>query len=117
MSKNITITLTDSEYEEASVKAAELGLDLAQYVKRYSIGENEFNERYEFLIAQSKSQPIGVPFTVMSIFSDWHEIPRGIRLSLGRCYYHLIMRNTAELSHIKAAGKNSSNVQLYVREK
>ena len=116
MSKNITITLTDAEYEAALVSASNLGLDLAQYVKRYPIGEDEFNIRYGFLITQAKSQPIGIPFTVMSLFPDWHEIPRGVRLSLGRCFYHLIKRDTAELHHIKDAGKNSSNIQLYVRE-
>ncbi len=114
MSKNISITLTDAEYELAVNKAAELGLDLAQYVKRYPIGENEFNERYAYLIAQAKSQPIGTPFTVMSLFPDWGDIPKGIRLSLGRCFYHLVKRKPSD---IKAAGKNSSNIQMYVREK
>lgn len=42
------------------------------------------------------------------------DIDKGTKLSLGRNFYHMVKRG--ELDGVKPAGKNSSNVQLYVRE-
>lgn len=116
MPVTVSVTLTDEEYEEVLVKAKEKGLTVAQYVKKYPISGDEFDRRYAFLKEQALLQPVKVPFTVMSLFDDWDDIPRGIKLSLGRNFYHLVKRETEELIKIKPAGKNSSNVQLYVRE-
>jgi len=49
----------------------------------------------------------------MSVFEDWNCIPRGIKLSLGRNFYHFVKRG--ELTGVEPTGKNSSNIQLYVR--
>lgn len=116
MSVTVSVTLTDKEYADVKSKAEEKGLSIAQYVKRFPISGDEFDERYEYLKKQAKQQPLGSPFTVMSLFSDWNEIPRGVKLSLGRNFYHLVKRNEGEVNMVKPAGKNSSNVQLYIRE-
>ncbi|MBU8763765.1 single-stranded DNA-binding protein [Micrococcus luteus] len=116
MSVTVSVTLTEAEYAEVERKAKEKGLSVAQYVKRFPIAGDEFDERYEQLKKRAKSQPLATPFTVMSLFSDWNEIPRGVKLSLGRNFYHLVKRNEGEVQTVKTAGKNSSNVQLYVRE-
>lgn len=115
MSVSVSVTLTDKEYEVVTQQAKEKGLSIAQYVKRFPISGDEFDERYEYLKKQSCSQEVGFPFTVMSLFSDWNDIPRGVKLSLGRNFYHLIKRGE-EIKSVKPAGKNSSNVQLYIRE-
>lgn len=52
----------------------------------------------------------------MSLFEDWDDIPRGVKLSLGRNFYHLVKRKAEEVKQIRATSKNSSNIQLYVRE-
>lgn len=104
------------EYEEVLVKSKAIGLSVAQYVKKYPISVDDFDSRYSYLKEQALLQPAGVPFTVMSLFDDWDTIPRGVKLSLGRNFYHLVKRETQELIQIKPAGKTSSNVQLYVKE-
>lgn len=114
MSHTVSVTLTDDEYEEALQKSREIGLDISQYVKRYNIGDNEFDRRYKHLIATANIQPEGIPFTVMALFPDWNTIPKGVKLSLGRNFYHLVKRNDNAVANILPAGKNSSNVQLYV---
>lgn len=116
MSVTVSVTLTDKEYADVKIKAEEKGLSVSQYVKRFPIAGVEFDERYDYLKRQAMQQPIGIPFTVMSLFPDWDDIPRGVKLSLGRNFYHLVKRNDGDVKAIKPAGKNSSNVQLYLRE-
>ncbi len=114
MSITVAVTLTEKEYEIAASEAQKKGLTISQYVKRFPITGEEFDERYEFLKRRALEAPLLKPFTVMSLFSDWNEIERGTKLSLGRNFYHLVKRG--ELNGIIPAGKNSSNIQLYMRE-
>ncbi|WP_102264464.1 DUF1413 domain-containing protein [Mesobacillus jeotgali] len=113
MSVVIPITLTDSEYKTIVKESSEKGLTPAQYLKHKAVSHTEFEIRYEYLRKTVLKIPSGHVFTVMSIFSDWNSIERGIKLSLGRNFYHLIKRGG--LPEIKAYGKNSSNIQLYIK--
>lgn len=110
----ISITLTDAEYRMAERKAAEKGITISQYVKQYPIISDEFETRFEYLKENAVSFSPGVKFTVMSIFEDWKDIERGTKLSLGRTFFHLVRRGG--LKPVKPAGKNTSNVQLYIIE-
>lgn len=114
MSYQVVVTLTDTEYEDAKKKAFEKGISISQYVKKYPISVDEFDIRYEKLKKTALEWTIGETFSVMSVFDDWDCIPRGIKLSLGRNFYHLVKRG--EVEGVEPAGKNSSNVQLYVRK-
>ena len=115
MSYIVSVTLTDREYSEVKKAAEEKGLTISQYVKRYPISDDEFNLQYEFLKNESLKTEKDVPFSVMSVFGDkWDTIPRGIRLSLGRNFYHLVKRG--ELKGIITAGKSIYNIQMYVRK-
>lgn len=114
MSYQVVVTLTDTEYEDVKKKAYEKGISISQYVKKYPISVDEFDIRYEKLKNMALEWTIGEPFSVMSVFDDWNCIPRGVKLSLGRNFYHLVKRG--ELEGVEPAGKNSSNVQLYVRK-
>lgn len=115
MSVNVQITLSNTEYEKIKKDAAEKGLTPAQYIKHCAVDDSEFESRYDYLKQQALHFPEGQVFTVMSIFSDWNEIELGIRLSLGRTFYHLVKRGG--LSPVIPAGKNSNNVQLYMVKK
>lgn len=112
MSNTVSVTLTDEEYKTVVEEANKVGLSISQYVKRYPIGGDDFKVRYGYLREHAVKQPIGKKFTVMSLFPDWNSIERGVKLSLGRNFYHLVKRN--ELYPVVPVGKNSSNVQLYV---
>ena len=113
MSYQVVVTLTDAEYDDVVRKAEDKGISIAQYVKKYPISVDEFDVRYEYLKNKALEMPIGEPFTVMSVFEDWNCIPRGIKLSLGRNFYHFVKRG--ELTGVEPTGKNRSNIQLYVR--
>lgn len=111
MSHQVVVTLTDEEYENVSKLAKIKGLSISQYVKRYEISDVEFDRRYEYLKSKAMQQPINSTFTVMELFEDWDKIDRGVKLSLGRCFYHLV--KAGKLSGVKATGKNSSSIQQY----
>lgn len=49
MPKNVTITLTDKEYADAIRESKKRGLNLAQYCKRFAIGDEDFDSNYEIL--------------------------------------------------------------------
>lgn len=111
MSVTISVTLTDEEHRLAKEEALKKGLTISQYVKQFAIGNDDFDSRYEELKQKAINYPEGQTFTVMSMFLDWDKIERGVKLSLGRNFYHLVRRG--ELPPVLPAGKNSSNIQLY----
>lgn len=113
MAKTVTISVTLTEEEHALAKklAEEHGLPLAQCVKQFCIGDEAFEARFETLKARAAARPAGRPFTVMELFGDWNTLDRGLKLSLGRTFYHLV--RGGKLPGVRPAGKNSSNVQLY----
>lgn len=115
MPRIVSVTLTDGEYEKAEKKAEECGLKVTQYVKRFLIGDVEFEERYNYLIKRSKEMPEDCVFTVKSMFKDWEEISKGVKLSLGRNFYELVKNEKVE--GVFDNGKNASNVQLYIVKK
>lgn len=107
----ISVPLTKAEHELAKKLAKEHGLPLAQCVKQFPLCDQVFEERFETLKQRAAAQPVGKPFTVMSLFDDWGTLDRGLKLSLGRTFYHLV--RSGKLPAVRPAGKNSSNVQLY----
>ena len=111
MSVIVSVTLTDEEHALAKKLSKEHGLPLAQCVKQFPLCEQVFIERFEALKQRAAAQPAGQPFAVMSLFDDWGTLDRGLKLSLGRTFYHLV--RGGKLPGVRPAGKNSSNVQLY----
>ncbi|HIS65084.1 MAG TPA: single-stranded DNA-binding protein [Candidatus Avoscillospira avistercoris] len=114
MSHTVVVTLTDEEYKSMVYEAGRKGLTLSQYVKRFPVGDQDFDSRFEELKNKAKDYERNKTFTVMSLFDDWNDIQRGVKLSLGRTFYHFVKRG--ELPGVIPAGKNSSNVQLYIRQ-
>jgi len=112
MSINIQITLSESENKQIQKQADIIGLTRAQYIKQKILTDTEFEVRYNFLKKAALNQSKGEMFTVMSLFPDWNELERGMKLSLGRNFYYLVKRG--DLSPVRPAKKNSSNVQLYM---
>lgn len=53
----------------------------------------------------------------MGLFDDaeWNDLDRGLKLSLGRTFNHFV--RGGKLPGVRPAGKNSSNVQLYEKER
>lgn len=113
MSVTVSVTLTNDEYKKALKDAEAKGLTISQYVKRFSIGSNEFDTRFEFLKKAAQEQNVGKRFTVMSLFEDWNEIEKGVRLTLGRAFFNLVKKG--DLEGVEDAGKGVSNIQLYRR--
>lgn len=119
MAKTVTIsvTLTQAELKLAEKLAKEHGLPLAQCVKQFRLCDQVFEEHFETLKRRAAAQPEGQPFTVMGLFDDaeWNDLDRGLKLSLGRTFNHFV--RGGKLPGVRPAGKNSSNVQLYEKER
>ena len=113
MSVTVSVTLTNDEYEKAMKEAEAKGLSISQYVKRFAIGSDEFDSRFEFLKKAALEQNVGKRFTVMSLFDDWDEIEKGVKLTLGRAFFNLVKKG--DLEGVEDAGKGVSNIQLYRR--
>ena len=111
MSVIVSVTLTDEEHALAKKLAKEHGLPLAQCVKQFPLCDRVFEERFETLKKRAAARPAGQPFTVMGLFDDWDTLDLGLKLSLGRTFYHCV--RSGKLPGVRPAGKNSSNVQLY----
>ena len=107
----ISVTLTAEEFALAKALSKERGLPLAQCVKQFPLCDKVFETRFETLKQRAAARPAGQPFTVMSLFDDWNTLDRGLKLSLGRTFYHLV--RGGNLPGVRPAGKNSSNIQLY----
>ena len=113
MGRTVVITLTENEYASAVIEAEKMGLQLSQYVKRFPIGSEEFEDRFEELKQKAQNFEVGKRYSIIDCFSDdWQAISRGTRLSLGRNFYNFV--RSGGLENVIEDGKKG-NVQMYLR--
>ncbi|MCP1110902.1 single-stranded DNA-binding protein [Ohessyouella blattaphilus] len=117
MSKSISVTLTNDEYENFKKEADGLGLTLGKLARMRLMSDTSFEETYDRLKHLASIAPPSIPFTVMSLFDedDWrNNFDTGLKLSLGRTFYNYVRGN--KMTSVVITKKNSSNVQQYQRD-
>ena len=113
MGKIVQVSLTDAEYETLALSAEKEGVPVSLYIKSKVFEDTDFQKWFKELLERVDQYPSGEHyFNLKSVFgANWHTIPRGIRLALGRAFYNYVMSD--KMPNVAATNKDSANTQWY----
>ena len=112
MGKVIQVSVTDTEYAELEKKAKEHGFSIPRYLVSQSLPDNDFKKWYPELISRVNALESGTIFNIREVFAtDWKDIPKGIKLALGRVFYKNILEK--DISDVAILDKNDTKIQWY----
>ena len=87
--KIISFGVTTDEFIEIQDKAKEKNMSISMYCKSRIFPESEFEKHYNYLLEKIKKYPLNIIFTIRDVFGkDWDNIPTGIKLAIGRRFFH-----------------------------
>lgn len=110
MSKIVQITFTDEQYSELESQAGDQKIQ--HYIIKQLFPDNDFERWFPELLFRVKKIPKGMKFNISAVLgTDWINIPKGIRLSLGRVFYQHVAAN--KISEVKAIEQDSAKTQWY----
>lgn len=108
----IQVTVSDSELVHLKKQAQKEGVTVQHYIKNKVLSDTDFKKYFEDLKTRVMRIKPGTQFNIKLVFGiDWSNIPKGVRLALGKAFFTYIKSSTA--SNIKILNKDSANTQWY----
>ena len=113
--KVISIGFTNEEFKVIQQKAESEDMSISMFCKSKILSESEFGKYYKLLIAKVKEYPVNVKFTIRDIIGDetWDNIPKGIKLALGRRFYSQANGQIIDGIKIKIEGYGAAKTMRY----
>jgi protein tyrosine phosphatase len=116
MSKTISLTVSDDQYEFLSKAADASNMNIPTYIRNelFKLDSNHID--IDLLFRQKISElDIGDTFTIKQLMlNEWSEFSKSERLSFGRL---LKFNNNYKNYGLKFVGNNSSNLAVYKKVK
>lgn len=114
MSNTVQISFTKEELNYLENLAKREDLTVPLYIKTKVLENTEFNKYFKELKEKVNRIKPGTEFNIKAVFgTDWLNIPKGVRLALGRIFYKYVAENNIKVT-IKQ--KDASNTQWYIKE-
>lgn len=108
----IQITFSDSEMKHLKKHAEEVGLTVPLYIKTKVLADTDFKKYFDELKARVIKIRPGTKFNIKLVFGiDWGNVPKGVRLALGKAFYTYV--KSSAVSNIKILDKDSAHTQWY----
>lgn len=113
MSKVVQITFTDEQYAELEKRAGHLTIQ--HYIIGREFPQNDFTKWFPELLSRVSKIQSGTKFNIKAVFgTDWINIPKGVRLSLGRAFFKHV--NTNKVPGVRAIEPDKAKTQWYMKE-
>lgn len=115
MGKVVQVSFSDEDFIYISKKAEEDGVTVPMFIKKSVLPRREYDEAFEKLLKRISHLKVGTEFSIREVFStEWKEISKGTRLSLGRCFYQAIEKGL--VTNVKSLDmKDATHSQMYVK--
>jgi len=117
MPKVIQVPFSDEEYDkflEEKAKANASDSTDAQFIKDVILPANDFRRWFPELLQRVDALENGTAFNIRAVMAtDWVNIPKGIRLALGRVFFQHVDANKVE--NVTATQMDSAKTQWYVK--
>jgi hypothetical protein len=115
MSKVISISVSDDNYEYLQKKAQQEETSIANYIKLQVLPRKEYDDAYNKMIELINTLEDGTEFSLRELFGPmWKNISKGTKLSLGRIFYNHVVKE--KIQNVKALNStDSQKSQLYIK--
>ena len=115
MARVIQIPVSDREYEQLAEKANAEGSTIVRYIKDIVIPGNDFQRWFPELLNRVNSLEIETEFNIRAVMAtDWVNIPKGIKLSLGRVFYQHV--DSGRVANVTPLCMDSAKTQWYQKK-
>lgn len=113
MAKVVQVSMSDDDYRYLEKRAKEEGITIPMFIKQMVLPRREYDEAFEKLLKLVDELEEGVEFSIRELFStEWKNISKGTRLSLGRCYFKSIEKG--QVSNVFSLNKkDATHSQMY----
>jgi hypothetical protein len=111
--KIISFGVTFEEYKNIDSEAKNAGMSISMFCKS-KILDTAFYENYQLLLKKVSNLPSSITkFSVSDLFDNeqWKNIPRGVRLSIGKQFYNMVKNHI--IKNIKIEGFGTSKTMRY----
>jgi hypothetical protein len=114
--KIVSFGVTNEEFQEILQKAKAKNMSISMYCKSIIIQKSEFTKYYKDLIKKVNEFPLNVIFTIRDLFENniWDEIPKGIKLAIGRQFFSQV--NTNIIDNIQIEGYGAAKTMRYSKK-
>ena len=104
--KTFSIGFTNEEFTKIQALAQKEGVSISQYIKSKVI-PNETSLKYRELLQKVKKLKPGDEFTIKKLWEpdEWDNIPKGVKLSIGKYFYKNVESEMIDNVIIKGFGK------------
>jgi len=117
MPRVIQVPFSDDEYEKFITEKAKANAENssdAQFIKDVVLPNNDFRRWFPILLKRVDELSYGTNFNIRAVMgTDWVNIPKGIRLALGRVFFQHVHADNG--INAKATALDSAKVQWYVK--
>ena len=112
--KTVTLSFTAEEYNDIDERARAEGVSVSLYIKSRVI-KNEIGFKYSELLRRIKNLKPGVDFCIRDLWdsNEWDNIPRGIKLSIGKYFYKNVIEE--KIPNVKLKGYGKFGVMYYTK--
>ena len=92
-------------------------MSISMYCKYKIISETKFIKYYNHLIKTLETFPLHIIFTIRDLMGSeiWSNIPRGIKLAIGKQFYSQV--HTRIIDNINIEGYGSAKTMRYSKKK
>jgi hypothetical protein len=115
MAKVVQVAFSDDEYTqllEEKKKANAEGYTDAQYIKSTILPDDDFDKWFPELLRRVDAMKTGTKFNIRAVMAtDWVDIPKVIRLRLGRVFYNHVVAGKVEF--VRDTVKGNDKTQWY----
>ena len=114
--KIISFGVTIKEYNKIQKKAELKNMSISMYCKSLIIPKIEFNKYYKFLVRKVETFPSNINFTIRDLMGIeiWDDIPKGIKLAIGRQFYSQVDKGI--LKNINIVGYGAAKTMQYSKQ-
>jgi hypothetical protein len=115
--KIISFGVTMDEFQNIQKEARQKNMSISMYCKSLIVSGTKFIKFYNHLIKKLESFPLHITFTIRDIMGNelWENIPKGIKLSIGRQFYSQV--NSRIIENIKIEGYGAAKTMRYSKKK
>jgi len=118
MAKVIQVPFSDMEYAkflEEKINAGAEGNTDAQFIKDVLFPNSDFSKWFAELLRRVEALSNMTRFNIRAVMGTcWVEIPKDIRLRLGRIFYNYVV--AGKVANVRDTEKGNDKTQWYIKE-
>jgi hypothetical protein len=113
--RTISISFSNEQFSKIQESAQKEGVSISQYIKS-QVFPNETSLKYKELLKKVENLKSGEEFTIKNLWEphEWLDIPKGIKLSIGKYFYKNV--EAKKINKVIKKGFGKAGIMCYQKQ-